>query len=101
MSPCDQASRGDEQQAMLSEDSPQGDAPFSAVLSRALSAAQAHHSQLSDGQLSLAYEALHDHFATLDERFAAQGVLPGEVVVLECTTAVPGALTLLYLLSRG
>lgn len=86
---------------MLSEAFPQSDSPFSAVLSRALSAAQAHHSQLSDGQLSLTYEALHDHFAALEERFAAQGILPGEVVALECTTAVPGALSLLYLLSRG
>ncbi len=77
------------------------DASFSIVLSRALSTAQAHHSQLSDGQLSLGYEALPDHFAALDERFAARGISPGEVVALECTTALPGALILLYLLSRG
>jgi acyl-CoA synthetase (AMP-forming)/AMP-acid ligase II len=77
------------------------DASFSTVLSRAVSTAQAHHSQLSDGQLSVGYEALPDRFAALDEQFAARGISPGEVVALECTTAVPGALILLYLLSRG
>lgn len=86
---------------MISETFLQGDIPFRAVLSRAVSTAQAHHSQLSDGQLSLSYAALPDCFAALDERFAAHGISPGEVVALECTTAVPGAVILLYLLSRG
>jgi len=86
---------------MLAEASSQGDVAFNAVLSRAVSAARAHHSQLSDGQLSLGYDALPDHFAVLDEQFAARDIAPGEVVALECTTAVPGALILLYLLSRG
>lgn len=79
----------------------QSDVPFRAVLSRALSAPQAHHSQLCDGQLSLAYDALPEHFAALDAQFAVLGISPGEIVALECTTAVPGALILLYLLSRG
>jgi acyl-CoA synthetase (AMP-forming)/AMP-acid ligase II len=86
---------------MLSEAFLQGGVPFRAVLSRAISAAQAHHSELSDGQLSLNYAVLHDRFAALDERFVAHGISPGAVVALECTTAVPGAVILLYLLSRG
>ena len=77
------------------------DVPFRAVLSRALSASQDHPGQLSDGQRSLAYAALPEHFAALDEQFAVLGISPGEIVALECTTAVPGALILLYLLSRG
>jgi acyl-CoA synthetase (AMP-forming)/AMP-acid ligase II len=84
---------------MMVEDFPLHDVPFRAVLSRAASATP--RGALSDGQRSVSYAALSERFAELDALCRARGVQPGEVVALECTTAVPGAAILLYLLSRG
>jgi acyl-CoA synthetase (AMP-forming)/AMP-acid ligase II len=71
------------------------------VYSQALRAASRHQPLLTDGKLSLAYEALEGHFARLDTFFGSRGIAPGTVLALECVNALPGALTLLYLLSRG
>ncbi len=79
----------------------QEDVTFGAILSRALAVAAPRQSLLTDGRASLSYEALREHFATLDEFFAARDVAPGDILALECVTSVPGALSLLYLLSRG
>jgi acyl-coenzyme A synthetase/AMP-(fatty) acid ligase len=68
---------------------------------RVVTDATASQGALSDGRFSLHHADLRDHFAPLDELFAARRVERGDVLALECATSVPGALTLLHLLATG
>ncbi|MDC0711353.1 fatty acid--CoA ligase family protein [Stigmatella sp. ncwal1] len=74
---------------------------FGEVYARALSAASRHQSLLTDGRLSLSYAELSGHFTHLDAFFASRGIAPGSILALECVNSVPGALSLLYVMSRG
>jgi len=56
---------------------------------------------ITDGQLSCVYHELPTLFNQFDDYFASAGVTPNQAVAFECSNSVPGALTLLYLLTRG
>lgn len=56
---------------------------------------------LSDGRLTLEWSLAREPLRILDTFLTESGVVPHDPVALECPNSVPGALTLLALLSRG
>jgi acyl-coenzyme A synthetase/AMP-(fatty) acid ligase len=56
---------------------------------------------VSDGRQALAWDGVPGALDALAAFFAAQGIGPCDPVALECTSSLPGALTLLALLWQG
>src|SRR4051812_14110881 len=56
---------------------------------------------LTDGRHTVPYSEMPALFERLDRQFARDGLTPGRPVALEVSQCVAGALSILYMLSRG
>lgn len=60
-----------------------------------------NHNEISDGAWRYRYQELPSLFVNLDSHFDVLGVTRQQTIAYECPNSVPGAVTLLYLLSRS
>jgi acyl-coenzyme A synthetase/AMP-(fatty) acid ligase len=72
-----------------------------AIFTSTFEAALSGSATLSDGRQEFAWASVPRALAALATFFDEQGLAPRDPVALECASSVPGALTLLALLSRG
>ena len=66
----------------------------------ATSRSSAHH-ELSDDSRKVSYRELPEIFDRFDVYFSRQGVTADRPLALECSQSIPGALALIYFMSRG
>jgi len=70
------------------------------IIEFAAHSADVQQNLLTDGKLNCLYEEMPGYFEQIDQYMTSQGILPGDGIAYECTNTVPGALTLLYLLTH-
>lgn len=74
---------------------------FEQIINHLTTSTKTQDYYLQDGQIKISYQALRPFFEQLDHYFAASQITPADCLTLECPNTVPGAITLVYLLSRG